>query len=65
MYYEYTCYTQLLYVPMYALKHKTSLSILYGAESVFKAISMSYDNDNDNNDNDVLFVRAYIGTYKS
>ena len=27
MYYEYTCYIQLLYVPMYALTNKTSLSL--------------------------------------
>ena len=27
MYYEHTCYVQLLYVPMYALTNKTSLSL--------------------------------------
>ena len=27
MYYEYTCYIQLLYVPMYALTNITSLSL--------------------------------------
>ena len=27
MYYEHTCYAQLLYVPMYALTNKTSLSL--------------------------------------
>ena len=38
MYHEHTCYAQLLYVPMYALTNKTSLSLslsLVGAKFEF------------------------------